>query len=133
MSEVSGVEPEAYQLARTSGGPLWAAWVVTDATVEMDYSPVPFGSRWRCVGTPSSVAAATLHLAELASDGSTLRSLEVPLPDAGFFPSTGVGRRELGIAAYGDRVVLLLPSQHHGVVAGEVVMRLLVVDTADLD
>ena len=55
------------------------------------------------------------------------------LPDAGLFPSGGSGRRELGIAAYGDRVALLFPSQHHGAVEGEVVMRMLVIDTRHLE
>lgn len=133
VSETTGVERDAYQLARTSGGQLWGAYLVTDAVVEMSYEPVPFGSRWRCVGTSSSEASATLHLVELASDGAVSRSLAVPVPDAGFSPLGGSGKRELGIAAYGDRVALLFPSQHHGAVVGEVVMRLLVVNTSALE
>jgi hypothetical protein len=133
-SETAGVERGAYQLARTSGGQLWGAWLVTDAVVEMNYSPVPFGSSWRCMGTPSSEASAILHLAELAADGSTLRSIELPFSDVGFDPtSSGSGTRELAIAAYGERVALLFPSQHHDDVEGQLLMRLLVVDTSELE
>ena len=43
------------------------------------------------------------------------------------------GDRELAIAAFGDRLALMLPSQHHGAAeAGQVATRVLVVDTADI-
>src|SRR5690606_22703296 len=76
-SSSSGVEEYAYQLARTSGGPVWAAWLLTDADIEVEYS-LSEGSSPLCQGTVISEVSGTLHLAELAEDGTTLRSLELP-------------------------------------------------------
>jgi hypothetical protein len=126
-----GVEFEAYQLARTSGGGLWAAWLSVEASVTTEYTATPFGARWRCVGIPSGDASGVLRLVELAADATILRELELPFAELGFVPAGLSGRRELAIAAFGDRVALLLPS-HHGPGAG-VTMRVLVIDTTKID
>lgn len=130
MSATSGIEHGAHQLVRTDGGQLWGAYLVTDAIVDVQYSAKLLGSRWRCTGTPSTIASGFLHLVELDADASPLRSLELELDNVGFHPS---GTRELAIAASGDRVAVMLPSQQHRAGHGRVAVRVLVFDTTKLE
>lgn len=129
-SEGEGVEDDAYQLTRTSGGQLWGAWFVTEAVVDMAYTAVPRGTKWRCVGTPSTEASGTLHLVELGADGSAGRSLALEFDDVGLRSSGDGGQRELGIAAYDDRVALLLPTFP---LDEGVNVRVMVVDTDEIE
>ncbi|MFO7562214.1 MAG: hypothetical protein R6X02_06195 [Enhygromyxa sp.] len=130
ISEVSGVERGAYQLGRTTGGELWAAWLATDATVQVDYSLTQVGAFLRCLGTPSSDASAVLHLAQLAADGSATQSLQLPIAELGFLPTSGgTGLRHLGMSAFNKRVVLAFAIDHGD---GEVAVRVLVIKTQQI-
>ena len=130
---VQGREEDAHQLARTSGGQLWAAWFTTDASVELEYNAEPNGQAWRCRAVLNSLdaqALGTLHLAELAADGTIGRSVQYQFQDAGFRPTSDGSRRDLAIAAYGDEVAVLFPSHH--VRGNGLRMRLMVFDTSNI-
>jgi hypothetical protein len=130
-SETAGVEQQAYGLARVSGGQLWGAYLVADTSIDVSYTAEPRGSGWRCVGTTEAEVDATLHIVELAADGTALRTLELDLPDAGFVQSGTSGRRELAISAFDDRVAVLVPTGSGD--DDELSMRLIVIDTDDVD
>lgn len=127
-AEVAGVEREAYQLTRTSGGQLWAAWISTEATVDVEYAVEPWGASWRCRGTVSADGSGTLHLVELGADGAIGRTLELELGELGFRAEPG--QRELAIAAYGSKIAVLLPTR---LGAGGTSIRLMVFDTDALE
>ncbi|EDM74284.1 hypothetical protein PPSIR1_02071 [Plesiocystis pacifica SIR-1] len=105
----AGVEFDAYELVRTSGGQLWGLWVKSDFDVEYVYEVNQLNAtKWQCkadLDASSPYADATLVLAELEADGSVARSLELDLGQVWVDDSA---RRKINATAYGEDIGVIV-------------------------
>ena len=98
-----GVERQAYDITRSSGGRLWATWVTTDITANVDYELID----GECEGAGTVEATGTFTLAELGPSGELLQTFELELPDVNVYAG-GAGFRMVQAAAFGERVAVLI-------------------------
>jgi hypothetical protein len=113
-----GIERDAYDITRTSGGQLWASWVTTTIDAAVTYELIDA----ECVGQSDIQSSGVLHLVELDHVGSIERELALPLPDL-TLGSARSGYRGVYTAAFGDHVAVF------GLMGGPMQSRVLVFDT----
>ncbi|PRQ05721.1 hypothetical protein [Enhygromyxa salina] len=129
--EAEGIEAETFRIVRTNLGPMWGVWVVSDIAAtyvyDADQKKVDF---WTCsanLDNSSVNADATLVVAELDTDGSILRSIEL---DIGSMWVADRPNRTIAATAFGDDIGVLIQTDTG---PGETAGRVLRIDTTKIN
>lgn len=129
--EAKGIERDAFHIVRTSSGPIWGLWIVSDIEADYVYDIVQIKvDRWRCELDPessSSSADATLVVSELGVDGSTDHELELDIGSVWVSDRT---QRNMAAAAFNNDIGVIIQADSD---EGETVARVLRIDTAKID